>query len=96
MTLGAKEEFRLYLMMYAKRIGAEGMKGKVEELLRGLMGNIYADDNEDDDEEEEGDKAKSRSKAGEGWMVEGDEMVGWKRIDLLKEIVLILGEWLRK
>ena len=96
MTLGAKEEFRLYLMMYAKRIGAEGMKGKVEELLRGLMGNIYADDNEDDDEEEEGDKAKSRSKAGEGWMVEGDEMVGWKRIDLLKEIVLILGEWLPK
>ncbi|KAL4999625.1 protein hir1 [Aspergillus recurvatus] len=35
LSLGAKEEFRLYLSMYAKRIGAEGLKGKVEELLKG-------------------------------------------------------------
>ncbi|GAB7348446.1 hypothetical protein MBLNU459_g6864t2 [Dothideomycetes sp. NU459] len=82
MTLGAREEFRLYLMMYAKRIGAEGMKGKVEELLRGLMGNIYEDDGED----------KTDGCAGDGWMTEGETMVGWKREELLKEVVLILGK----
>lgn len=82
MTLGAKDEFRLYLMMYAKRIGAEGMKGKVEELLRGLMGRIYEEDGEERVEE-----------GGEGWMSEGEEMVGWKREELLKEVVLILGEF---
>lgn len=89
MTLGAKEEFRLYLMMYAKRIGAEGMKGKVEELLRGLMGSIYEDDESDVDDDAE---KKTNGKAGEGWMTEGGEMVGWKREDLLKEVVLILGK----
>lgn len=90
MTLGAKEEFRLYLIMYAKRLGAEGMKGKVEELLRGLMGSIY----EDDDDEDEDSEPKTNGKAGDGWMIEGDEMVGWKREDLLKEVVLILGSFL--
>lgn len=40
LQLGAKEEFRVYLDMYAKRLGAEGARGKVEELLRGLMGGI--------------------------------------------------------
>lgn len=79
MTLGAREEFRLYLMMYAKRIGAEGMKGKVEELLRGLMGSIYEDEPD--------------GSAGDGWMTEGEDMVGWKREELLKEVVLILGEF---
>ncbi|KAL1306993.1 hypothetical protein AAFC00_005624 [Neodothiora populina] len=94
MTLGAKEEFRLYLMMYAKRIGAEGVKGKVEELLRGLMGTIY----EDEEKEDQGTNGNSapvkrpNRKAGDGWMVEGDTMVGWKRGDLLKEVVLILGK----
>ncbi|KAJ9630804.1 HIR complex subunit [Taxawa tesnikishii (nom. ined.)] len=72
MTLGAKEEFRLYLMMYAKRIGAEGLRGKVEELLRGLMGKMY----EDGEEDGEGDR----------------RMVGWKREELLREVVLILGK----
>lgn len=95
MTLGAKEEFRLYLMMYAKRIGAEGIKAKVEELLRGLTGRIYEeeeDDDDDDDNDRDEFEKKRRGKPGEGWMSEQDEMVGWKREDLLKEVVLILGE----
>lgn len=95
MTLGAKEEFRVYLMMYAKRIGAEGMKGKVEELLRGLMGNIFEDEDGEDeigDDNQDSDRKTSRRRRGEGWMAEGDEMVGWKREDLLKEVVLILGK----
>ncbi|EAU35982.1 conserved hypothetical protein [Aspergillus terreus NIH2624] len=43
LSLGAKEEFRLYLSMYAKRIGAEGLKNKVEELLKGLIGGKHRD-----------------------------------------------------
>ena len=80
-TLGAKDEFRVYLIMYAKRIGAENLKAKVEELLRGLMGGMFAD--EDDDEEDE--------RSGIEWG-DGDEVVGWKREDLLKEVVVVLGK----
>ncbi|KAK3900904.1 protein HIR1 [Staphylotrichum tortipilum] len=40
LALGAREEFRLYLFMYAKRIGAEGLRGKVEELLNCLVGGV--------------------------------------------------------
>ncbi|KAK2626770.1 hypothetical protein QTJ16_003945 [Diplocarpon rosae] len=40
MQLDAREEFRIYLFMYAKRLGAEGLKAKVEELLRSIMGGI--------------------------------------------------------
>ncbi|KAK4695387.1 protein HIRA/HIR1, partial [Lecanoromycetidae sp. Uapishka_2] len=51
MMLGAKDEFQVYLYMYAKRLGAEGLKLKVEELLRGLLGGIF-EDSEDQDEAE--------------------------------------------
>ncbi|KAI5866021.1 Hira-domain-containing protein [Durotheca rogersii] len=40
MQLQSKDEFRLYLYMYAKRIGAEGHRGKVEELLNSLVGGV--------------------------------------------------------
>lgn len=75
-TLGARDEFRMYLIMYAKRIGAEGLRGKVEELLKGLMGQVF--------EESDGD-------AGIEWS-STDEIVGWKREDLLKEVVMVLGK----
>lgn len=52
-ALGAKEEFKNYLFMYVRRIAAEGMKGKVEELLRDFMGRV--DVSEDDEDEEEND-----------------------------------------
>ncbi|THZ75348.1 histone transcription regulator HIRA, WD repeat superfamily [Aureobasidium pullulans] len=81
MTLGAREEFHLYLLMYAKRIGAEGSKAKVEELLRSLMGSVFEDEDEKPDEEK-----------GQGWMAEEGDLVGWPREELLKEVVLILGK----
>ncbi|KAK3503664.1 protein hir-1 [Neurospora crassa] len=43
LALGAREEFRLYLFMYAKRIGAENQKTKVEELLNSLIGGVLRD-----------------------------------------------------
>lgn len=43
LALGAREEFRLYLFMYAKRIGAENQKTKVEELLNSLIGGVLQD-----------------------------------------------------
>lgn len=78
MQLGAKEEFRLYLYMYAKRLGAEGTRTKVEELLNSLMGGILQD--KADDKEQ-----------GRGWYSKGDEICGWDRKELLKGVVLILG-----
>jgi protein HIRA/HIR1 len=87
LQLGAKDEFRLYLFMYAKRLGAEGLKGKVEELLRSLVGGILKDRVEDgSDSRKTGD--------GKGWHNDEDEICGWDRKELLKGVVLILGKQL--
>ncbi|KAK5134148.1 hypothetical protein LTR08_006923 [Meristemomyces frigidus] len=85
MTLGAKDEFRVYLIMYAKRIGSEGLRGKVEELLNGLMGKTFFDDEDEDGVFDAG--------GGQGveWG-EGEEIVGWKREDLLKDVLMLLGK----
>lgn len=83
MTLGAKDEFRVYLVMYAKRIGAEGLRGKVEELLKGLMGTIFEDEGDDNDD--------AATAAGVQWGTK-DEIVGWKREALLREVVMMLGK----
>ncbi|KAJ9647886.1 HIR complex subunit [Coniosporium tulheliwenetii] len=80
MTLGAREEFRIYLLMYAKRLGAESLRGKIEELLRNLLGNIFEDD------------AEPMAGAEDGLGSPKDEICGWKREDLLKDVVLILGK----
>lgn len=74
-TLGAREEFKIYLSMYVKRIGAEGLKGKIEELLRSLSGDLIVED--------EDDKASEKV---------DDTICGWKKDELLKEAVLILGK----
>jgi protein HIRA/HIR1 len=66
--------------MYAKRLGAEGLKSKVEELLRSIMGGILI-----------GTKDESAEK-GAGWMSEDDQLCGWDRKELLKGVVLILGK----
>ncbi|KAF2771659.1 histone transcription regulator HIRA, WD repeat superfamily [Teratosphaeria nubilosa] len=81
MALGAKDEFRVYLIMYAKRIGAEGLRGKVEELLGGLMGRMF------EDQETEVDGGGSGSTWGDD-----EDIVGWNRMDLLKEAVMVLGK----
>lgn len=83
MTLSAREEFRVYLLMYAKRLGAEGLKSKIEELLRSLLGDIFT---------EAGDKLSVEDAAGKGWHTPENEICGWKREDLLKEVVLLLGK----
>lgn len=67
--------------MYVKRLGAEGLKGKIEELLRSLMGNLIEDDAGDEASQEQQDTSK-----------EPADICGWKREDLLKEAVLILGK----
>ncbi|KAF2735484.1 Hira-domain-containing protein [Polyplosphaeria fusca] len=77
LTLGAREEFKIYLSMYVKRIGAEGMKGKIEELLRSLHSGYLMEEDNDESEEK----------------AEDDTLCGWKKLDLLKEAVLILGKF---
>lgn len=78
-ALGAREEFKIYLTMYVKRLGAEGLKGKIEELLRSLMGNLISEDEPEEGEEQ---------------LKEPEVICGWKREELLKEAVLILGKLL--
>ncbi|KAH8808587.1 TUP1-like enhancer of split-domain-containing protein [Xylogone sp. PMI_703] len=82
LQLGAREEFRIYLYMYAKRLGAEGLKGKVEELLRNLLGGIL----QEKDKDTQGEK-------GQGWMSEDEQLCGWDRKELLNGVVLILGKF---
>ncbi|KAK4103257.1 Hira-domain-containing protein [Parathielavia hyrcaniae] len=79
LALGAREEFRLYLFMYAKRIGAEGLRGKVEELLNGLVGGVLQE--------------KSANGEGKGWFSRQKTLGGWDRMELLKGVVLILGKF---
>jgi protein HIRA/HIR1 len=81
LQLGAREEFRIYLYMYAKRLGAEGLKNKVEELLRSIIGGVLQ-------EKKEGVQVDK----GEGWLSEDDQLCGWDRKELLKGVVLILGK----
>ena len=86
MTLGAKEEFQVYLYMYAKRLGAEGLKAKVTELLSGLLGGIH-------------DGEARNSKAGplalteddRNWANKSDFLCGWPRQELLKSVLVLLG-----
>ncbi|KAI0026024.1 Hira-domain-containing protein [Xylariomycetidae sp. FL0641] len=80
LQLGSKEEFRLYILMYAKRIGAEGLRGKVEELLNSLLGGILQD-------QEQGDVQ------GKGWSSTDETICGWDRKELLKGVVMILGKF---
>lgn len=81
LQLGSKEEFRLYLLMYAKRIGAEGHRGKVEELLNSLLGGVLRD------------KTSEADGKGEGWNSEEGSICGWDRKELLKGVVMILGKF---
>jgi len=79
LQLGSKEEFRLYLLMYAKRIGAEGHRGKVEELLNSLLGGVLQD------------KIGEGEDKGQGWNSKDRDICGWDRKELLKGVVMILG-----
>jgi protein HIRA/HIR1 len=87
MMLGAREEFRMYLYMYAKRLGAEGLKPKVEELLRGLLGNLY----EDDQSREDINMSATQAVADRTWDSSTGKICGWLRKDLLQGVVIILG-----
>lgn len=92
LSLGAKEEFRLYLSMYAKRIGAEGQRMKVEELLKGLIGGLFE---EEDTEEGTGEgirKLQANDKEDRTWQEGVDTLCGWPREVLLKEVILALGK----
>ncbi|KAI1817254.1 protein hir-1 [Poronia punctata] len=81
LQLGSKEEFRLYLLMYAKRIGAEGHRGKVEELLNSLLGGVLQDN------DGEGEVK------GQGWNSKDNVICGWDRKELLKGVVMMLGKY---
>ncbi|KAL4813682.1 TUP1-like enhancer of split-domain-containing protein [Aspergillus spinulosporus] len=93
LSLGAKEEFRLYLSMYAKRIGAEGLRGKVEELLKGLLGGLFEDDEGDAEDGKPRTTIQHRAEhANRNWKESSETLCGWPREVLLKEVILALGK----
>ena len=83
--LGAKDDFQVYLFMYAKRLGAEGQKAKVEELLRILLGGLYG---QNDDE----GSTPTRNTEDRSWENRTDLVCGWPRKELLRSVILILGK----
>lgn len=85
MQLQSRDEFRLYLFMYAKRIGAEGLKGKVEELLNSLLGGLGGI-------LQEKKETSAADVEGRGWYSKDDTLCGWERKELLKGVVMILGK----
>lgn len=85
--LGAKDEFQVYLYMYAKRIGAEGQKAKVEELLRSLLGTIYEEPEPLSDADTISSPKNDRT-----WEGSSEVICGWPRRELLKSVILILGQ----
>lgn len=87
LSLGAKEEFRLYLSMYAKRIGAEGLRTKVEELLKGLIGGLF-----EEDEEGAVRRLQENEQEDRNWLESSETLCGWPREVLLKEVLLALGK----
>jgi protein HIRA/HIR1 len=90
LSLGAKEEFRLYLSMYAKRLGAEGLKIKAEELLKCLLGGIF-----EVDKNGTGDIGglDAKESAARTWGNSSDTLCGWPRRVLLNEVILALGQF---
>lgn len=88
LQLGSRQDFRINLFMYAKRIGAEGLQAKVEELLKALIGALF----EDVDEPANGTTAGQSSNKGRIWDGDSEQLCGWNRRELLKGVVFILGK----
>jgi len=88
LMLGSKNEFKLYLLMYAKRLGAEGLRLKAEELLRTLVGGIV----EADDPSTHSHAAKKNVIEGRNWEDESGLVCGWERKELLNDVVMLLGK----
>lgn len=92
LMLGAKDDFQVYLYMYAKRLGAEGQKAKVEELLRSLLGDF----NESPNAEPRGDLAPLRDPEDRRWGNSTGFLCGWPRQELLRGVILILGKHIHR
>lgn len=90
LQIGAKEDFHIYLVMYAKRLGAEGQKGKVEELLADLARGVFDDDVE---------IVSERSDTGVVTALNRDlraphkTVCGVPKEKLLRDCVLVLGKY---
>ena len=93
LALGAQHEFRLYLTMYAKRLGAEGARLKIEELLRGLLHGVHGEDDDHNTTRHGVSNGLGAAAASGSRTLGGASAVlcGWKKESLLRDVVLILG-----
>jgi protein HIRA/HIR1 len=90
LQLGARHDFRVNLFMYAKRLGAENLHGKLEELLKGLLGGIDEDTGDDDGLE---GASRRHAHGDETWHGSSEQLCGWDRHELLKGVILLLGKF---
>jgi protein HIRA/HIR1 len=88
LMLGSKDEFRLYLNMYAKNLGSETLKLKAEELLRTLVGGIV----DGEDNEELSEAAVKNAIEGRNWQESSKTLCGWPREELLKDVIMEFGK----
>ena len=88
LMLGSQEEFQVYLYMYAKRLGAEGLKVKVAELLSGLLGGMH----EIEQDGSEANASTTRTELDRNWANTSDQLCGWPRQELLKNVLVLLGK----
>ena len=89
--LEARNEFRSYLLIYARRLGAETARAKVEELLRSLLGRAFEDETGMDDAEDSATNEDEASREFE-WSSSSSEILGWPRKELLRDVILVLGK----
>ncbi len=87
LMLGAKDEFRMYLGLYARSLGLEGLKTKVRELLRELHGGI----NEGDMDPLLASASPSGKESDRRWGSPIGTICGWPRNELLRHVILQLG-----
>lgn len=93
LQLGARDEFRLYLLMYAKRLGAEGLRGKVEELLNSLLGGVLQDSSSAAAKAKDDFSLSLVDGPAFGWYSRSGDICGWDRKELLRGVVMILGKF---
>ena len=88
LMLGAKQEFRMYLSMYARALASEGLKTKAQELLCELHGGIHDGDLDADT----ANGTPPRNNSDRRWGSLTGEICGWPRTELLRDVILLLGE----
>lgn len=87
LQIGSKDDFKSYLLMYARALASENLATKAEELCKELLGSMDADSSADSIPDDE------NAPGGAGRWGAGDEILGMSKMELLKGVVLAMGKY---